>query len=132
MPGGRRHRRQGASGATYARRTKSFVQPSLLLLLEQGDGHGYGLIEGLKKAGLADDSLNPSMVYRSLREMEERGWVASRWDTEGSGPSRHVYRITPQGSDFLRSWASEAQEMRGTLERFLRTYEVGQQGEGGR
>jgi len=130
MPGARRRRKRGSWGATYARRTKSFIQPSLLLLLEQAEGHGYGLMESLKTAGLADDSLNPSVVYRGLREMEERGWVTSRWDTEGSGPSRRVYRITPQGSAFLQSWASELQEMRGTLERFVQTYAGGQQEEG--
>jgi len=129
MPGGKRRRRRGPWGATYPRRTKSFIQPSLLLLLEEADGHGYALVEGLKRAGLADDSLNPSVVYRGLREMEEWGWVTSRWDTEGSGPPRRVYQVTPQGREFLRNWTADLQEMRGTLERFLEAYEGGQEGE---
>lgn len=126
MPRGRRRRKRGPRGATYPRRTKSFIQPSLLLLLQQGEGHGYALMEGLKNQGLADDSLNPSVVYRGLREMEEWGWVTSRWDTEGSGPPRRVYRITPQGEGFLESWAGDLQEMKDTLERFLATYGGGQ------
>ena len=131
MPGGKRRRKRRPWGATYPRRTKSFIQPSLLLLLQQGEGHGYALMDGLKKLGLADDSLNPSVVYRGLREMEEWGWVNSRWDTEGSGPSRRVYRITPEGQDFLKNWVGDLEEMKGTLERFLQTYEGGR-GEGGR
>jgi PadR family transcriptional regulator PadR len=122
MPGGRRRRRRRPGDATFARRTKSFVQPALLLLLRQGEGHGYALMEGLKEMGLADDSLNPSVVYRSLREMEEWGWVMSRWDTAGPGPSRRVYRIAPQGEEFLQSWAGELGEMRDTLDRFLTAY----------
>jgi PadR family transcriptional regulator PadR len=131
MPKGRRRRKRGPWGATYPRRTKSFIQPSLLLLLRQGEGHGYALMEGLKELGLADDSLNPSVVYRGLREMEEWGWVTSNWDTEGSGPSRRVYRITPQGEEFLKGWVGDLQEMTGTLERFLETYKSDQGEEGG-
>jgi PadR family transcriptional regulator PadR len=108
-----------------ARRTRSFVQSSLLLLLQRGESHGYALMEGLKQLGLADDSLNPSVVYRGLREMEEWGWVTSRWDTQESGPSRRVYHITPQGEEYLANWAGELSEMRNTLNRFLKVYNKG-------
>ncbi len=131
MRRGKRRRKRGAWRATYPRRTKRFVQPSLLLLLRDGEAHGYALMEGLKKQGLADDSLNPSVVYRGLREMEERGWVTSHWDTEGSGPSRRVYRVTRQGEEFLNGWAAELHEMKATLERFLDTYEGGRGRRGG-
>lgn len=127
----KRRRKRGAGRATYPRRTKRFVQPSLLLLLREGEAHGYALMEGLKGQGLADDSLNPSVVYRGLREMEEWGWVTSHWDTEGSGPSRRVYRMTPQGEEFLDGWVEELDEMKATLERFLDTYEGGRRGRGG-
>ncbi len=130
MPRGRRRKRGRPWGATYPRRTKSFIQPSLLLLLQQGDGHGYALMENLKSQGLADDSLNPSVVYRGLREMEEWGWVTSRWDTKGSGPPRRVYRITSQGNEFLNTWTGDLEEMKGTLERFLDAYESRQEEEG--
>jgi PadR family transcriptional regulator PadR len=127
----RRRRGRGTGGAIYARRTKSFVQPALLLLLRQEQAHGYALMEGLKDLGLADESLNPSVVYRSLREMEGWGWVTSRWDTEGSGPSRRVYRLTPEGDDFLKNWVSGLDELKDTLDRFLRAYGERSEGEGG-
>jgi len=118
----RGRRKSGTGGATYARRTKNFVQPALLLLLRHEEGYGYALMDGLKNLGLADGSLNLSVVYRSLREMEEWGWVTSQWDTEGSGPSRRVYRITPEGEGFLSEWVEGLGELRDTLERFLKTY----------
>lgn len=76
----------------------------------------------MKRLGLSDDSLNPSVVYRGLREMEHWGWVVSRWDTEGSGPPRRVYSITEEGAEFLSDWAGGLHEMRDTLDRFLETY----------
>ena len=121
---------RGLGGATYARRTKSFVQPSLLLLLRRGEGHGYALMEGLKSMGLADDSLNPSVVYRGLREMEDWGWVTSQWETEGAGPPRRVYRITGEGEEYLRDWARDLGEMRKTLDRFVEAYSEDNQKDG--
>ena len=126
----RGRRKSGTGGATYARRTKSFVQPALLLLLRHEEGYGYALMDGLKNLGLADGSLNLSVVYRSLREMEEWGWVTSQWDTEGSGPSRRVYRITSEGEGFLSEWVEGLGELRGTLDRFLKTYGDRDEGEG--
>ena len=131
MRRGERRRRRRSRRATYPRRTKGFIQPSLLLLLRGGEGHGYALMEGLKRLGLADDSLNPSVVYRGLREMDGWGWVTSRWDTEGSGPSRRVYVITPEGEEFLESWVRDLQEMKGTMEQFLEIHR-GSRGEEGR
>ncbi|MDH4208385.1 MAG: PadR family transcriptional regulator [Anaerolineae bacterium] len=122
MPGGRRRVRRAPGGAAYAWRTKTFVQPSLLLMLREGEGHGYALMERLKSVGLADDSLNPSVVYQGLREMEEWDWVNSWWDTEGTGPPRRVYRITARGEKFLGEWTRELEEMRSTLDRFLQVF----------
>lgn len=112
------------------RRTKRFVQPSLLLLLRERAGHGYELMERLQKAGLADGLLNPSVVYRGLREMEEWGWVTSRWDTEGSGPSRRVYRLTGKGEKVLHDWTGEVDELRSTLNRFLELYKAADESSG--
>jgi PadR family transcriptional regulator PadR len=128
--GRRKPMSRGLGGATYARRTKSFVQPSLLLLLRRGDGHGYALMEGLKDMGLADDSLNPSVVYRGLREMEDWGWVTSHWETEGAGPPRRVYRITGEGEVYLQDWARDLGEMRKTLDRFVEAYSGDSQKDG--
>jgi DNA-binding PadR family transcriptional regulator len=79
-------------------------------------------MEGLKSLGLADDSLNPSVVYRGLREMEDWGWVTSQWETEGSGPPRRVYCITGEGEQYLQDWARDLGEMRKTLDRFVEAY----------
>ena len=68
-------------------------------------------------------TVDSSVVYRVLREMEEREWVASTWDTDGSGPPRRVYRLTQEGDRALSAWAEDLREVREGLDRYLAAYE---------
>ncbi len=114
--GGHRWRWQGCS-----RRAVRFLRPSLLLLLHHGPAHGYTLLEKLPGFGLGE--LNPSVVYRALREMEEDGWVASFWDEEQSqGPPRRIYRLTALGDEALALWIRDLGETRGLIEHLLKEY----------
>ncbi|HHN93709.1 MAG TPA: hypothetical protein ENK17_02990, partial [Anaerolineae bacterium] len=70
-------------GRGHGRRAVRMLEPVLLLLLHHGPAHGYTLLERLTEFGLGD--LNPSMVYRMLREMEAKGCVTSTWDDEQIG-----------------------------------------------
>jgi PadR family transcriptional regulator PadR len=113
---GDRRRWRGAS-----RRAVRFVQPTLLLLLHYSRAHGYTLIEQLEEYGLAD--IDPSAVYRALRDMEERGWVRSLWEVEGAqGPPRRVYRLTALGDEVLGWWAQDLQETRHMIDHLLSAY----------
>ena len=99
--------------------SEKFVQPCLLLLLAQSSSYGYSLVEGLSQFGL---SYEPSIVYRNLRQMEKEGYLVSKWDTEGSGPARRYYQITPEGEEYLRSWTVTIRQNKQRLERFLKLY----------
>jgi len=97
------------------------LEPALLLLLHYGPAHGYGLLEQLKEFGLGD--LDPSMVYRALRDMEEKGWGTSTWDEEqAQGPPRRVYRLTALGDEVLGWHTQGLQEARGMIDRLLDAY----------
>jgi len=97
------------------------LDPTLLLLLHHGAAHGYTLLEKLGEFGLGE--LNPSVVYRALREMEARGWVTSTWDEEQTqGPPRRVYRLTALGDEVLNWWTQDLQETRGIIEHFMSAY----------
>ena len=112
--GGRGRRRRG-------RRVVRMLEPVLLLLLHHDPAHGYTLLERLGEFGLAH--LNPSAVYRMLRDMEEKGWVASTWDEEQSqGPPRRVYQITTLGDEVLALWAQELEESRERIDYLLAVY----------
>ena len=97
------------------------LEPVLLLLLHYGPAHGYTLLEQLGEFGLAH--LHPSAVYRTLRGMEDRGWVTSTWDAEqAQGPPRRVYQLAAMGDEVLRWWTQDLRETGWTIDRILGTY----------
>jgi PadR family transcriptional regulator PadR len=103
MPG----RRRGESGCPGPRRRRGMrlvLRPALLVLLAEGDSHGYELIDQLDQLGFDAGSLDSSIIYRDLRDMEEMGLIQSTWDDESKGPKRRVYQIKEEGLDRLRGW----------------------------
>jgi len=132
MPRGRRRRRMGGQGGgPCPTRIYRFVEPCLLLLLHRGASHGYSLVEELKEFGFAEAPIDPSMVYRALREMEALGLVASAWDTEGSGPPRRVYQITAQGDQHLALCVADLRAMDRVLHDFFAAYDKHMRAHGG-
>jgi len=105
----------------YSRRAVRFLEPTLLLLLHHGPAHGYTLLDQLSEFGLGD--IDPSAIYRALRDMEEREWVTSNWDEEQTqGPPRRVYRLAALGDEVLRWWTQDLQETRQMIDHILSTY----------
>jgi PadR family transcriptional regulator PadR len=122
MPPGRGWRR-GWQGRACAHRISRFVEPCLLLLLHRGDSHGYDLLERVEALGLGEETVDSSVVYRYLREMESRGFVTSSWDTQGGGPPRRVYQLTSEGDQYLAWWIAGLRKTRTVLDRFLEAYD---------
>lgn len=109
-------------GRRGGRGLRRFMEPCLLLLLDRGPSHGYDLAQGLAELGLP--GVDPSLVYRLLREMEETSLVESQWDTEvSSGPARRVYQLTSDGSALLAEWVAELRETDRVLHGFIAAYE---------
>ena len=106
-----------------AGRVHGFVQPWLLLLLLQKPCHGYELMERLDQDEESPNA-DPGLLYRTLRQMEDEGFVSSSWDTEGRGPARRLYEVTPEGVEFLHAWATRIQRTRKRLDRFLAEYQA--------
>jgi len=57
---------------------RGFVQPRVLLLLLQKPSPGYELMERLA-GGAALPGADPGLLYRTLRQLERDGLVASSW-----------------------------------------------------
>ena len=124
MPGGwRRGKWRGRR-----RRVMSFLQPCLLFMLLRGEAHGYSLLDGLGEFGFDRERFDPSLVYRALRDMEEAGWVISRWGEESQGPQRRVYKILPEGEARLAEWVTDLRRARDEIDRLVRAYEQEVQG----
>jgi poly-beta-hydroxybutyrate-responsive repressor len=109
-------------GGGCPRRISRFLEPCLLLLLRRDATHGYNLLEALRQFGFAPGTVDASVVYRILREMEEAGWVSSQWDISGSGPPRRVYRVTADGEAHLAAWINDLRCTREEIDRFIETY----------
>ena len=75
--------------------------------------HGYVIARQVAAsplfAGVKPDSTG---LYRLLSAMEAEGCLQSGWDTEGSGPARRIYRLTPEGCACLGRWKQ-------TLDKYL-------------
>ena len=104
-------------------RIQRFVEPALLLLLHQQPTHGYDLIEGLAHVGFVGYPVDTSVIYRTLRALEEQGMVTSNWETaETAGPPRRIYRLTPAGDAYLSAWIEDLQATDRVLHAFLEAY----------
>ena len=107
-----RHRRGWAMGGSpqhgdrHSPLKTSTLELALLVLLKEKPRHGYTLLNDLDALGMG--MMHPSMVYRTLREMEDLAWVESDWDTDQTqGPPRRTYKLTQQGEEVLQNWKKE-------------------------
>ncbi len=121
------HHRGGSQGRGQHRRgqrrhIRRFLEPCLLLLLHRSKSHGYELAQNLAPFGLGE--IDPSLVYRMLRDMESSGLVESAWDPEvTAGPARRVYHVTRAGQRCLAGWVKDLGETDRFLHHFLDAHE---------
>ena len=108
--GAGRGRRRGGMG---------YLRPALLTLLRRDSGHGYNLLQGLEELGFDTEGMDPSVVYRALRDMEEEGLVDSRWGEESLGPRRRVYSLTGDGEDMVSASVKDLEKARDEIDRLL-------------
>lgn len=114
--------KQSPGACVCGPRMERFIQPCLLLLLHEKEAHGYELLENLVHFGF-EKELDPGMVYRNLRKLEEEDAVSSNWDTGGPGPARRVYALTPHGQELIHAWAGRIQDKLQRLQYFLNRYQ---------
>ena len=103
-------------------KAERYIQPSLLLGLKTKPSYGYELINNIQKFGFVQGQAPPGMIYRHLRELEAEGLVQSEWQTEGTGPARRIYHLTPEGDDALSLWVDYMQKQADNLIRFIQKY----------
>jgi poly-beta-hydroxybutyrate-responsive repressor len=99
---------------------KDFLRPCLLLLLREGEAHGYQLAESLGAFGF--DHSDPGALYRALRRLESAGLVRSDWQRSESGPRKRVYRLTDLGVEDLDRSATDLAEGERRIDSFLDRY----------
>lgn len=108
----------GANGQKL--QPRSWLQPFLLLALEQWQSHGYELIGRMSAFGF--EALDRGSVYRTLRQLEKDGLVVSGWDTSKDGPARRLYTLTEAGRIYLNTWAASLRSYQIMLNQFFSLY----------
>jgi len=99
------------------------LRPALLLLLAEGDSHGYELMDQLDPMGFDVECLDSSIIYRDLRDMEEMGLIQSTWDDDSKGPRRRVYQIREEGFMRLQGWLESLEHVSDQIESLLIRYQ---------
>ncbi len=75
----------------------------ILQLLKDRPMHGYQIISSLRKDfGVY---FGPSTIYPLLSLLEDKGYIAGRWDLNNDRPKK-VYTLTPLGLDTLNFTAT--------------------------
>jgi DNA-binding PadR family transcriptional regulator len=98
-----------------------FVEPVILLMLkDKGQSHGYDLAGNLSQYALTDAEIEGAALYRTLRRLEDHGYVKSAWDTQGTGPAKRVYLLTKDGERHLEEWAEVLGRLSRAMARFSR------------
>ena len=68
-----------------------FVEPvSLLVLKEKGRSYGYDLLGSLAEHAFTDGEIEKAVLYRTLRRLEQHGYIVSDWDTAEPGQPQGV------------------------------------------
>ena len=101
--------------------TVSLLEPALMVLIHEQARHGYTMLSDLETLGMG--SIHPSVVYRTLREMEGLGWIQSDWETgQTQGPPRRTYSLTAQGKAILKIWQQELEKTQIIITQLLNKY----------
>ena len=97
---------------------RRWLEPFVLMLLADGPTHGYAIIGQLGELGVAEGSVDVGQVYKTLRDLEAAGQVASKWQLEPTGPPRRDYELTGLGRAALAEWKAVMAERKRLIEDF--------------
>jgi DNA-binding PadR family transcriptional regulator len=93
------------------------------MALKIRSSYGYELIKEISQFGFVEGKAPPGMIYRHLRDLEENGLVSSEWQTQGAGPAKRVYHLTPEGSEVLDFWIEYMKNQVEKLLNFIKIYQ---------
>lgn len=83
---------------------------AILGLINYRPATGYDVKNTFKKSIHFFWNATLPQIYRTLKQMETDGWVASTVEHQEGKPSRKVYRITDKGHGEFARWLAEPPE----------------------
>ena len=83
---------------------------AILSLLAEQPLYGFEIARQISERTGGALQFTLASLYPLLYEMERRGWVEGRWETNQSGRDRRYYRLTPAGRRRLQPLRKEWRE----------------------
>jgi len=84
---------------------------ALLGLIHYGPATGYELKATFDNSIHFFWNATLPQIYRTLSQMEEKGWLTLKVEHQNGKPSRKVYDVTKAGREEFKRWLSEPPEM---------------------
>lgn len=97
---------------------KGLIELWLMGNLAQGQSYGYQLQELLFEN--SGQKIPAGTIYPVLARFRRAGWVAVHDNYSPLGPRRQYYRLTPAGTQRLRTMARQWQKLVRATEKVLR------------
>ncbi len=110
---------QGSSAGSRPIRP-TWLMPVILVALREWNSYGYEFTKRVTDFGF--ETINPGMLCRTLKQMEENGLVKSSWETSKGDWTRGMYSITDVGEAYLDFWTDALEQYRNNIDAFLRIY----------
>ena len=82
-----------------------------------GPLHGYGIARRIEQISRDVFQLNQGTIYPALLQLEQMGWIKSKWGTSENNRRAKYYSITRTG---LKQLTAEEESWRRTSEVMLR------------
>jgi PadR family transcriptional regulator, regulatory protein PadR len=103
--------------------TKNEIMPGTLNLMVLktldtiGPLHGYGIARRIEQVSGDVVQLNQGTIYPALLQLEQMGWIRSKWGTSENNRRAKYYSITKSG---LKQLTAEEENWRRTAEVMFR------------
>lgn len=99
-----------------------FIQPEILTILAGGDDHGYSVLLKISQTLLwKGNKPDASGLYRTLKDMEERGLVTSYLDTTNTeNMGKRVFSITEAGLECMFKWEKTLKEYQDGIDEIIK------------
>jgi DNA-binding PadR family transcriptional regulator len=86
----------------------------ILLVLADGEAHGYGVMQDVQRITNGEMKLGPGTLYRSIQRMLVDGLIEEleiALDSEADDDRRRYYRLTPKGLAVARAEATRLETL---------------------
>jgi transcriptional regulator len=91
----------------------------VLKTLVLGPLHGYGIAKAIRSNSNDSLEIEFGSLYPSLKRLELKGWIVSKWETSEHNRRAKYYRLTTAGKKQLRQEHSEWAEFAAAVARLM-------------